>query len=36
VKIGVPKETAEREKRVAMVPDVVKTLTAKDGIDVIV
>ena len=36
MKIGVPKESAEREKRVAMVPDVVKTLTAKDGIDVIV
>ncbi len=36
MKIGVPKETAERERRVALVPDVVKTLTAKDGIDVVV
>jgi NAD(P) transhydrogenase subunit alpha len=30
VKIGVPKETAERERRVALVPDVVKQLTAKE------
>ena len=36
MKIGVPKETADRERRVALVPDVVKTLTAKDGIDVVV
>ncbi|CAN5525183.1 Re/Si-specific NAD(P)(+) transhydrogenase subunit alpha [soil metagenome] len=36
MKIGVPKETAERERRVALVPDVIKTLTAKDGIDVVV
>jgi NAD(P) transhydrogenase subunit alpha len=36
MKIGVPKETAERERRVALVPDVVKTLTAQDGIDVVV
>jgi NAD(P) transhydrogenase subunit alpha len=28
--IGVPKETAERERRVALVPDVVKQLTAKE------
>lgn len=30
MRIGVPKETAEGEKRVALVPDVVKALTAKD------
>jgi H+-translocating NAD(P) transhydrogenase subunit alpha len=36
VKVGVPKETAERERRVAIVPDVVKALAAKDGIDVVV
>lgn len=30
MKIGVPKETAERERRVALVPDVVKQLTAKE------
>ena len=30
MRIGVPKETAERERRVALVPDVVKQLTAKD------
>src|SRR5688572_22811832 len=30
MRIGVPKETADRERRVALVPDVVKQLTAKD------
>jgi NAD(P) transhydrogenase subunit alpha len=30
VRIGVPKETAERERRVALVPDVVKQLTGKE------
>jgi len=30
LRIGVPKETAERERRVALVPDVVKQLTAKE------
>src|SRR5215207_7987357 len=30
MKIGVPKETAEGERRVALVPDVVKALTAKE------
>ena len=30
VKIGVPKETAEGERRVALIPDVVKSLVAKD------
>src|SRR6478609_1924814 len=35
MKIGVPKETAEGERRVALVPDVVKALTAKE-IDVVV
>ena len=30
MRIGVPKETAERERRVALVPDVVKQLTAKE------
>jgi H+-translocating NAD(P) transhydrogenase subunit alpha len=35
MKLGVPKETAEDERRVALVPDVVKALTAK-GIEVAV
>ena len=35
MKVGVPKETAERERRVALVPDVVKQLTAK-GLEVMV
>jgi H+-translocating NAD(P) transhydrogenase subunit alpha len=35
MKIGVPKETAEGERRVALVPDVVKSLTAKE-IDVVI
>jgi len=30
VKIGVPKETAEGERRVALIPDVVKSLTEKE------
>src|SRR5262245_43219688 len=30
MKIGVPKETAEGERRVALVPDVVKALSAKE------
>jgi len=30
MKIGVPKETAQGERRVALVPDVVKTLAAKE------
>jgi NAD(P) transhydrogenase subunit alpha len=30
MKIGVPKETAEGERRVALIPDVVSTLTGKD------
>jgi H+-translocating NAD(P) transhydrogenase subunit alpha len=30
MKIGVPKETAEGERRVALVPDVVKAITAKE------
>ena len=30
MKIGVPKETADGERRVALVPDVVKALTAKE------
>jgi len=35
VKIGVPKETAEGERRVALIPDVVKSLTEKE-LDVVV
>ncbi len=35
MKIGVPKETAEGERRVALIPDVVKSLAAKE-IDVVV
>jgi NAD(P) transhydrogenase subunit alpha len=34
VKIGVPKETAEGERRVALVPDVAKSLAANDKVDV--
>jgi len=30
MKVGVPKETAERERRVALVPEVIRKLTAKD------
>src|SRR5919107_3694166 len=30
MKVGVPKETAEGERRVALVPEVVRKLTAKD------
>jgi H+-translocating NAD(P) transhydrogenase subunit alpha len=35
MKVGVPKETAEGERRVALIPDVVRTLTGKDT-DVVV
>ncbi len=34
--IGVPKETAEGERRVALVPDVVRSLKKTDGVDVVV
>src|SRR3977135_4131640 len=30
MRVGVPKETAERERRVALVPEVVRKLTQKD------
>ncbi|HKG35564.1 MAG TPA: Re/Si-specific NAD(P)(+) transhydrogenase subunit alpha [Solirubrobacterales bacterium] len=36
MRIGVPKETAEGERRVALVPDVVRSLKKNDGIDVTV
>jgi NAD(P) transhydrogenase subunit alpha len=36
MRIGVPKETAEGERRVALVPDVVKSLAAREGVEVIV
>ncbi len=36
MRIGVPKETTEGERRVALVPEVVKKLSATDGIEVIV
>ncbi|HXQ88434.1 MAG TPA: NAD(P)(+) transhydrogenase (Re/Si-specific) subunit alpha, partial [Solirubrobacterales bacterium] len=36
MKIGVPKETAEGERRVALVPDVVKSLTANEKVEVLV
>jgi proton-translocating NAD(P)+ transhydrogenase subunit alpha len=36
MKIGVPKETAEGERRVALVPDVVKSLAAHEKVDVVV
>jgi NAD(P) transhydrogenase subunit alpha len=36
VKIGVPKETADGERRVALVPDVVKSLKRNEHVDVVV
>jgi len=36
MRIGVPKETAEGERRVALVPDVVKSLAANEKLDVVV
>ncbi len=36
MKIGVPKETAEGERRVALVPDVVKSLKNNEHVDVLV
>jgi NAD(P) transhydrogenase subunit alpha len=36
MKIGVPKETAEGERRVALVPDVVESLAGAEGVDVVV
>ncbi len=35
MKVGVPKETAQAERRVALIPDVVSSLEGK-GIDVVV
>jgi NAD(P) transhydrogenase subunit alpha len=34
MRIGVPKETAEGERRVALVPDVVRSLKKNDGVEV--
>ena len=36
MKIGVPKETAEGERRVALVPDTVRSLTGTDGVEIVV
>jgi NAD(P) transhydrogenase subunit alpha len=36
MKIGVPKETAEGERRVALIPDVVKSLKKNEHVDVLV
>jgi NAD(P) transhydrogenase subunit alpha len=36
MKIGVPKETAEGERRVALVPDIVKSLCKSEKLDVLV
>ncbi|HEX6154011.1 MAG TPA: NAD(P)(+) transhydrogenase (Re/Si-specific) subunit alpha, partial [Solirubrobacterales bacterium] len=36
MKIGVPKETAEGERRVALIPDVVKSLKKNEKVDVVV
>jgi H+-translocating NAD(P) transhydrogenase subunit alpha len=36
MKIGVPKETAAGERRVALIPDVVKSLTKNENVDVVV
>jgi NAD(P) transhydrogenase subunit alpha len=36
MRIGVPKETTEGERRVALVPEVVKKLSATDGVEIVV
>jgi len=36
MKIGVPKETADGERRVALVPDAVKSLKGTEGVEVVV
>jgi H+-translocating NAD(P) transhydrogenase subunit alpha len=36
MRIGVPKETAEGERRVALIPDVVKSLKRNENLDVVV
>ena len=36
MKIGVPKETAEGERRVALVPDVVRSLKKNEKVDVLI
>lgn len=36
MKIGVPKETAEGERRVALVPDAVRSLGKREGVEVVV
>src|SRR6476620_1716137 len=36
MKIGVPKETADGERRVALVPDVVKSLASNEKVSVLV
>ena len=36
MKIGVPKETADGERRVALVPDVVKSLKRNEKLDLLV
>ena len=36
MKIGVPKETAEGERRVALVPDAVRSLSKREGVEVLV
>src|SRR3981081_3070805 len=36
MRIGVPKETTEGERRVALVPEVVKKLSATEGIEILV
>ena len=36
MRIGVPRETAEGERRVALVPDSVRSLAGRDGIEVLV
>jgi NAD(P) transhydrogenase subunit alpha len=36
MRIGVPKETADGERRVALVPDVVRSLTGRENVEVLV
>jgi H+-translocating NAD(P) transhydrogenase subunit alpha len=36
MRVGVPKETAEGERRVALVPDSVRSLTGREGVEVVI
>lgn len=36
MRIGVPKESADGERRVALVPEIVRSLTKREGVDVVI